>query len=108
MKLDENSKIKVLFRNHEILMFYVLAFLTTWLGWFLLDMIIKSIPSGNGNLDGWSLIIEEGRYYLLFTPILSVGAVWGPNISAFIILSINDGKPGVKALIKKVLKLLPR
>jgi len=101
--MKENSKIKILFKNHEILMFYLIGFLITWIGWFFLDMIIKTVPSGNGDVDGWSLVIEEGRFYLIFLPFLSVGAVWGPNISAFIVLAINDGKPGVKALLKKVI-----
>jgi membrane protease YdiL (CAAX protease family) len=95
---EEPSRLRHLFKKFDILIFYIIAFTITWTGWLVMDTIITCL----GGEAHMSQLFFEGHYYLILCPFLSMGAVWGPLISAFIVYSVNYGKAGLRELLKKV------
>ena len=96
------SKMQMLFKKYDILMFYILTLLITWTGWLVIDSLFRFIPS---EVD-LSQLLSEGRYDIiiasLLVNILAIISVWGPLLSAFIVYRVNYGKAGTRGLLKKV------
>jgi len=89
---------KVVFKKYDILIFYIIAFLITWSGWLVMDLVLASFGTERNFVE----LVAEGYYYMIFYPFLAIGAVWGPLLSAFIVYRVNYGKAGTRELLKKV------
>jgi len=98
MTSEAPSKQKILFKKYDILIFYIIAFLITWSGWMVMDIVITSFGTEKNFVE----LVFEGHYYMIFYPIVAIGAVWGPLLSAFIVYRVNYGKAGTRGLLKKV------
>ncbi len=92
------SRLRALFKKHDIPIFYIIAFSITWGGWLVMDAILTSLGIG----ADFGQLISEGHYHLILWPFLAIGAVWGPLLSAFIVYRMNYGEAGSRALLKKV------
>jgi len=104
MNSEEPSKMRTLFKKYDILMFYLIALLISWGGWYVIDILFRFIPA-NPDIGQ---ILSEGRYDIivvsLVMSIISIVSVWGPLLSAFIVYRVNYGKAGTRGLLKKIFK----
>jgi len=98
MASNAPSQLKVLFRKFDIPIFYIIAFLITWGGWSIMDIVLASF----GTEQNFVELVIDGYYYMIFYPFIAIGAVWGPLLSAFIVYRVNYGKAGTRGLLKKV------
>ncbi len=98
MSSNAPSHLKVLFKKFDILIFYIIAFLITWGGWSIMDIVLTSF----GTEQNFVELVIDGYYYMIFYPFIAIGAVWGPLLSAFIVYRVNYGKAGTSGLLKKV------
>ena len=60
------------------------------------------MPLVNENADFEQLIFKEGQYFLILASLIGNIAVFGPAISAFIVLSMTNGRIDPKSLLKKI------
>ncbi|MFW9808032.1 MAG: CPBP family intramembrane glutamic endopeptidase [Candidatus Thorarchaeota archaeon] len=98
MTFEEPSKIRILLKKYDILIFYIIAFSITWSGWLVMDIILTPFGPEKNFVE----LIFEGHYYMIFYPFIAIGSVWGPLLSAFIVYRVNYGKAGTRGLLKKV------
>lgn len=100
MSTPESSQIKLFFKKYDIVMFYLIAFALTWIGWLAADRVILIF----GTDRNWIELVFEGHLYMILYPFIAIlGGARGPLVSAFIVYHVNYGKAGSKALLKKVL-----
>ncbi|MFX1606675.1 MAG: hypothetical protein ACFFDD_12345, partial [Promethearchaeota archaeon] len=92
MTFEDPSKIRILLKKYDILIFYIIAFLITWSGWLAMDIILSSFGLEKNFVE----LIFEGHYYMIFYPFVAIGAAWGPLLSAFIVYRVNYGKAGTR------------
>jgi membrane protease YdiL (CAAX protease family) len=70
-------------KRYPLVVFFVLAYLFTWLGWLVPERVDRSTPLG------W---VAAGLTFLLMA---------GPLLSALLVTAISDGKAGLIALLRK-------
>jgi membrane protease YdiL (CAAX protease family) len=85
----------------EFVLFFLLAIGITWTGWYMVDSVIMPLVNEDANFE--KLIFEEGQYFLILASFLGTISVFGPAISAFIIIRITEGKKGTHSLLRKIL-----
>lgn len=85
-----NNSVSTFFRNHQILLFFILTYIITWIMW------VPLIPYSHANVG---LKIED------LPPIIAVllfSASFGPVLSALFVSVISNGKISLIKNIKKV------
>lgn len=98
---NKNNFIVEAIKKIDFVLFFLLACVITWTGWFMVDIIMMPLINENANFN--NLIFEEGQYYLILVSLLTNLAIFGPGIAAFIVILITEGKKGASSLLKKII-----
>jgi membrane protease YdiL (CAAX protease family) len=96
----DNSLVKAM-KKIDFLIFFLLAIGITWTGWYMVDSVIMPLVNEDANFE--KLIFEEGQYFLILASLLGTISVFGPAMSAFIVIRITEGKRGTNSLLRKIL-----
>ena len=97
---DNNISLVKAMKKIDFVIFFLLAIAITWTGWYMVDSVIMPLVNEDANFE--KLIFEEGQYFLILASLLGTISVFGPAMSAFIIIRITEGKIGTNSLLRKI------